>query len=153
MFTYNISCIGYSIPGHSIWKRMPRGEAEMHSFSYSNDQILHNQFSQYFLCRVSWLPIITNLGSLSQVRLNEYQLKSSSKRNKISQSCVKIVKLQIKKILVFVFARQGLSGPYQIRSSSSSDMDLGSPDMDLIILVLRKKILIINIYWELWMCT
>jgi len=29
--------IGYSIPGHSIWKRMPWGEAEMHSFSYTND--------------------------------------------------------------------------------------------------------------------
>ena len=25
-----------------------------------------------------WLPIITNLGSLSQIRLNEYQLKSIS---------------------------------------------------------------------------
>jgi hypothetical protein len=35
-----------------------------------------NQFSPYFLCRVSWLPIITNLGSLSQIKLNEYQLKS-----------------------------------------------------------------------------
>jgi hypothetical protein len=43
-----------------------------------------------------------------------------------SQSCVKIVKLPIQKLLVFFFARQGLSGPYQIRSS----------DMDLIILVL-----------------
>jgi hypothetical protein len=32
----------------------------------------------YFLCRVSWLPIITNLGSLSQIRLNEYQLNSIS---------------------------------------------------------------------------
>ena len=70
--------IGYSIPGHSIWKRMPWGEAEMHFFSYTNDQVLHNQFSPYFLCRVSWLPIITNLGSLSQIRLNEYQLKSIS---------------------------------------------------------------------------
>jgi hypothetical protein len=63
---------------------MPRGEAEMHSFSYSNDQILYNQFSQYFLCRVSWLPIITNLGSLSQVGLNEYQLKSISFNYNIS---------------------------------------------------------------------
>ena len=53
-------------------------EAEMHSFSYTNDQVLYNQFSPYFLCRVSWLPIITNLGSLSQIRLNEYQLKSIS---------------------------------------------------------------------------
>ena len=51
------------------------------------------------------------------------------------------MKLLIKKLLVFFFARQGLSGPYQIRSSSSSDMDL-------IILVLRKKILIINMYQE-----
>jgi hypothetical protein len=41
-----------------------------------------------------------------------------------SQSCVKIVKLLIKKILVFFFARQRLSGPYQIRSSSSSGMNL-----------------------------
>ena len=57
---------------------MPRGEAEMHSFSYTNDQILYNQFSPYFLCRVSWLPIITNLGNLSQNRLNEYQLISIS---------------------------------------------------------------------------
>jgi hypothetical protein len=48
------------------------------------------------------------------------------------------VKLPIKKLLVFFFfARQGLSGPCQIRSSSSSDIDL-------IILVLRKIILIIN---------
>jgi hypothetical protein len=70
--------IGYSIPDHSIWKRMPWGEAEMHSFSYTNDQVLYNQFSPYFLCRVSWLPIITNLDSLSQIRLNEYQLKSIS---------------------------------------------------------------------------
>jgi hypothetical protein len=70
--------IGYSIPGRSIWNRMPWGEAEMHSFSYTNDQVLYNQFSPYFLCRVSWLPIITNLGSLSQIRLNEYQLKSIS---------------------------------------------------------------------------
>jgi hypothetical protein len=53
-------------------------EAEMHSFSYTNDQVLYNQFSPYFLCRVSWLPIITNLDSLSQIRLNEYQLKSIS---------------------------------------------------------------------------
>jgi len=57
---------------------MPRGEAEMHSFSYTNDQVLYNQFSPYFLCRVSLLPIITNLGSLSQISLNEYQLKSIS---------------------------------------------------------------------------
>jgi hypothetical protein len=70
--------IGYSIPDHSIWKRMPWGEAEMHSFSYTDDQVLYNQFSPYFLCRVSWLPIITNLDSLSQIRLNEYQLKSIS---------------------------------------------------------------------------
>jgi hypothetical protein len=34
--------IGYSIPGHSIWKRMHWGEAEMHSFSYTNDQVLYN---------------------------------------------------------------------------------------------------------------
>ena len=37
-------------------KKMPRGEAEM-----------HYQFGPYFICRVSWLPIITNLGSLSQI--------------------------------------------------------------------------------------
>jgi hypothetical protein len=54
------------------------GEAEMHSFSYTNDQVLYNQFSPYFLCWVSWLPIITNLCSLSQIRLNEYQLKNIS---------------------------------------------------------------------------
>ena len=48
------------------------------TWSYTNDQILYNQFNPYFLCRVSWLPIITNLGSLSQIRLNEYQLKSIS---------------------------------------------------------------------------
>jgi hypothetical protein len=54
------------------------GKAEMHSFSYTNDQVLYNQFSPYFLCRVSWLPIITNWGSLSQIRLNEYQLKNIS---------------------------------------------------------------------------
>ena len=50
----------------------------MHSFSYTNGQVLYNQFSPYFLCRVSWLPIFTNLGSLSQISLNEYQLKSIS---------------------------------------------------------------------------
>ena len=63
-------CIYYLIPGHSIWKRMPWGEAEIHFFSYTNDQVLYNQFSPYFLCRVSLpltLPIITNLGSLSQL--------------------------------------------------------------------------------------
>ena len=46
----------------------------MHSFSYT----FSTQFSPYFPCRVSWLPIITNLGSLSQISLNEYQLKSIS---------------------------------------------------------------------------
>jgi hypothetical protein len=65
--------------------------------------------------------------------------KKGQNTTKNSQSCVKIVKLPIKKLIVFFFARQGLSGPYQMRSSSSSDMDL-------IILVLRKKTLIINIY-------
>ena len=74
---YRVS-IGYSIHGYSIWKRMPWSEAEMHSFSYTIDQVLYNQFSPYFLCRVSWLPIITNFGSLSQIRLNEYQLKNIS---------------------------------------------------------------------------
>jgi hypothetical protein len=49
------------------------------------------------------------------------------------------MKLPIKKLLVFVFARQGLSSPYQMSSKSESDMDL-------IILVLRKKKIIINIY-------
>jgi hypothetical protein len=68
IFGYTCICIGYSIPGHSIWKRMPWGEVEMHFFSYINDQVLYNQFSPYFLCRVSWLPIITNLGSLSQTQ-------------------------------------------------------------------------------------
>ena len=64
--------------------------------------------------------------------------KKGQNTTKISQSCEEIVKLPIQKILVFFFARQG-SGPYQIPSSSSFDMDL-------IILVLRKKnILIINI--------
>ena len=33
-------------------------------------------------------------------------------QQKKSQSCVKIVKLPIQKLLVFFFARQGLSGPY-----------------------------------------
>ena len=75
---FQCTCIGYSIPGHSIWKRMPWGETETHSFSYTNNPVLYNQFSPYFLCQVSWLPIITNLGSLSQIRLNEYQLKSIS---------------------------------------------------------------------------
>ena len=70
--------IGYSILGHSIWKRMSGGKVEMLSFSYTNDQVLYNQFSPCFLCKVSWLPIITNLGSLSKIRLNEYQLKSIS---------------------------------------------------------------------------
>jgi hypothetical protein len=64
LYKYCVS-IGYSIPGHSIWKRMPRGEAEIHSFLYTNDRVLYNQFSPYFLCQVSWLPIISNLGSLS----------------------------------------------------------------------------------------
>jgi hypothetical protein len=68
--------IGYSIPDHRTI--MPWCEAEMHSFSYTNDQVLYNQFSPYFRCRVPWLPIITNLGSLSQIRLNEYHLKSIS---------------------------------------------------------------------------
>ena len=74
----SLTIIGYSIPGHSIWNRMLQGEAKMYCFSYTNDQVLYNQFSPYFLCRVSWLPIITNLGSLSQIRLNQYQLKSIS---------------------------------------------------------------------------
>ena len=56
------------------------------------------------------------------------------------------MKLPIKKLLVFFFARQGLSGPYQIRSSSSSDMDL-------IILVLWKKILIINMHLKCFFYT
>ena len=72
------------------------------------------------------------------------KVKTQQKKSqRLFLSCVKIVKLLIKKLLVFFSIRQGLSGPYQIRSSSSSDMD----DMDLIILVLRKKILIINMYF------
>ena len=67
--------------------------------------------------------------------------KKGQNTTKISQGCAKIVKLPIKQLLVFFFARQGLSGPYQIRSSNSSDVDL-------IILILRKKILIINIYHQ-----
>jgi hypothetical protein len=123
LYKYCVS-IGYSIPGHSIWKRIYRGEAEIHSFLYTNDQVLYNQFSPYFLCRVSWLPIITNIGSLStgtcfiqkkymppplsylkeeegayifwmkqvpvilsQIRLNEYQLKSISFNYNIQNVC------------------------------------------------------------------
>ena len=63
--------------------------------------------------------------------------KKGQNTTKKSQSCVKIVKLPIKKLLVFFFARQGLSGPYQIRTSSSSDNPC-----------LAKKILIINMYHE-----
>ena len=37
--------------------------------------------------------------------------KKVKTQQKKSQSCAKIVKLQIKKLLVFFFARQGLSGP------------------------------------------
>ena len=48
------------------------------TISYINEQVLHNQFSPFFLCRVSWLTIITNLGSLSQIGLIDYQLKSIS---------------------------------------------------------------------------
>ena len=44
--------------------------------------------------------------------------KKGQSTTKKLQSCVKIVKLPIKKLLVFVFTRQGLSGSYQIRSSS-----------------------------------
>ena len=58
--------------------------------------------------------------------------KVKTQQNK-SQSCVKIVKLPIKKLLVFFFGRQGLSGPNQIRSG---------PDNPC----LAKKILIIDIY-------
>jgi len=40
-------------------------------------------------------------------------LKKKVKAPQKSQSCVKILKLPIKKLLVFFFARKGLSGPYQ----------------------------------------
>jgi hypothetical protein len=49
--------IGYSIPGHSIWKRMHWGEAEMHSFSYTNDQVLE----QNILQACSLVFLLTNL--------------------------------------------------------------------------------------------
>ena len=62
--------------------------------------------------------------------------KKGQNTTKKSQSCVKIVKLPITKLLVFFFTRQGLSGPYQMSSKIESDMDL-------IILVEWKKILII----------
>jgi hypothetical protein len=65
---------------------------------------------------------------LSIKKLLVFKKKGKAKQKK-SQSCVKIVKLPIKKLVVFFFARQGLSGPYQIRS----------PEFDLIILVLQKK--------------
>ena len=61
----------------------------------------------------------------------------SNKKN--HKSCVKIVKLLIKKLLVFFFRSTRI-----IRSISDSLFELTS-DMNLIILVLRKKILIINI--------
>ena len=72
-------------------------------------------------------------------------LKKKSKHNKKkSQSCVKIVKLQIKKLLVLEIKvktqQKNHKAVLKLCSSSSSDMDL-------IILVLRKKILIINISW------
>jgi hypothetical protein len=65
--------------------------------------------------------------------------KKGQNTTKISQSCEEIVKLPIQKILVFFFARQG-SGPYQIPSSSSFDMDL-------IILVLRKKNILMTFFF------
>jgi hypothetical protein len=64
--------------------------------------------------------------------LNLSLKKKVKTQQKKSQSCVKIVKLPIEKLLVFFFARQGLSGPYQMSSK-----------------VLRKKILIINIYYKI----
>jgi hypothetical protein len=65
----------------------------------------------------------------SNVTSLNLSLKKGQNTTKKSQSCVKIVKLPIQKLLVFFFARQGLSDLYQIRSSL----------LDLIILVLRKK--------------
>jgi hypothetical protein len=50
-------------------------------------------------------------------------LKKKGENTTKSQSCVKIVKLPIKQLLVFFSARKGLSIPYQIRSSSSSDIE------------------------------
>jgi hypothetical protein len=80
--------------------------------------------------------------------------KKGQNTTKKSQSCVKIVKLPITKLLVFFFTRQGLSGPYQIliisiffaRQGLSGPYQMSSKiesDMDLIILVEWKKILII----------
>jgi hypothetical protein len=43
-------------------------------------------------------------------------LKKGQNTTKKSQNCVKIVNLPIKKLLVFLFARQGFSGPYQMSS-------------------------------------
>jgi hypothetical protein len=45
-------------------------------------------------------------------------LKKGQNTTKKSQNCVKIVNLPIKKLLVFLFARQGFSGPYQMSSKS-----------------------------------
>ena len=67
-------------------------------------------------------------------------LKKRSKHNKKIPNCVKIVKLPIKKLLVFFFAPKGLSGPYQIRHSLFELIWYG-PDNPC----LAKKILIINI--------
>ena len=68
-------------------------------------------------------------------------LKKRSKHNKKIPNCVKIVKLPIKKLLVFLFARQGFSGPYQMSSKSEERIWYG-PDNPC----RAKKILIINIY-------
>jgi hypothetical protein len=71
----------------AMWQPEPLSRTESGRFGALKSDSTHHFFRnactksgslRHFPCRVSWLPIITNLGSLSQIRLNEYQLKSIS---------------------------------------------------------------------------
>jgi hypothetical protein len=60
---------------------------------------------------------ITSRWSTEPIKKLSVLKKKVKTQQKKSQSCVKIVKLPIKKLLVFFSARQGLSGPYQMSSN------------------------------------
>jgi hypothetical protein len=119
-----------------MWKRMPWGEGKIHSFSYTNDQVLYNQFSPYFLCRVSWLLIITNSGSLNLIRLNEYQLKSISFNYNICgiwkifsntrQRKYGLIHINyIGGVMVIVLALSAVNRGFEPRSGQTKDYNIG----------------------------
>jgi hypothetical protein len=109
----------------------------------SGDSMIANKIAKIkSLCNNRNYQLLVICHARSNVTSLNLSLKKGQNTTKKSQNCVKIVKLPIKKLLVFFFARQGLSGPSQMSSKDyqvTGPYQMSSSDMDLIILVLRKE--------------